>query len=273
MGLFLSREEMWDRPLGSHPELKGHIPHWAGNVLWVLVGGICKILFRYKVVGREHIRRLQGQTGALVMGNHVSYADVVFFYLAPRPQQWMRLMGRDTLFNAAGGLGGQILSRVGAFPVKRDSADRQAVKRAVSMLKRKELVGIYPEGTRRGKGSVAPSLHEGGAFIARMAQVPIVPATVRNAEKIKPKGKCLHFPYIEVIFGEPVEVSEFDFLPKEERLQACTWYVLRECYALSRGCKPEEVNMLELFPEMKDYSATFDNTSIARGAKVLQDQG
>ena len=50
-------------------------------------------------------------------------------------------MGRESLFDNAHGLVGQILSRVGAFPVKRDSADRTAIKRATRMLKNDEIVG------------------------------------------------------------------------------------------------------------------------------------
>ena len=271
MSVFLSREEMWDMPLGGKPEGEKHIPHWCGNILWVIVGGLCKLLFRYRVEGREHIRALHGKTGCLVMGNHASYADVVFFYLAPRLAQWMRLMGRDSLFETGGGLGGQILSRVGAFPVKRDTADRTSVKRAVSMLKRGEMVGIYPEGTRRGKGSQAPELHAGGAFIARMGKAPIVPATVRNSEKIKCKGERFHFPKVTVVFGEPVEVAEFDFLPKDDRLDGCTWFVIRECYALNYGCAPEDVDMRELFPEGKDFTEAFRGVTIHRGAKALRE--
>ena len=56
MSVFLSREEMWDMPLGGKPEGEKHIPHWCGNILWVIVGGLCKLLFRYRVEGRAHSR-------------------------------------------------------------------------------------------------------------------------------------------------------------------------------------------------------------------------
>lgn len=32
---------------------------------------------------------------------------------------------------------------------------------------------------------------------------------------------------------------------------------MREAYALTKGCKPEEVDMVELFPDSKDYSQVF----------------
>ncbi len=256
MGLILPYKEMWDRPLGGISEEK-EVPHWFGNIAYVIVGAIFKLCFRYKVTDRENLRAFKGQSGVLLIANHTSFLDVAFMYLAARPSQWVRFMGRDTLFDNLGGLVGQILSRVGAFPVKRDSADRQAIKRATRMLKDREIVGILPEGTRRGKGSMKPELHAGAAFIARMGHAPILPMTVRNAENVKRKGERLRFPKITLEYGKPVLVGDFDFLPKAERLDACTWYAMRECFALSQHKSREEVDMVALFPDSTDYSAVF----------------
>ena len=233
------------------------IPHWFGNLAYVLVGGVCKLLFRYRVDGRETLRAFAGQCGAVVVCNHTSFLDVAFIYLSARPKQWIRLMGRESLFDNAHGLVGQILSRVGAFPVKRDSSDRTAIKRAAHMLKEDELVGILPEGTRRGKGSKIPSLHAGAAFVAKMGKAPLLPMTVRNAEYVKQKGKPIHFPKITVEYGTPVVLSDFDFLPKGDRLEGCTWYAMRECFALSRQIPADEVDMVSLFPETRDYADIF----------------
>lgn len=256
MSLFLPYEKMWDMPLGGTSPDK-QIPHWFGNLAYVLVGAVCKLLFRYRVDGREHLRAFDDRCGVVVVCNHTSFLDVAFIYLSARPKQWIRLMGRESLFDNAHGLVGQILSRVGAFPVKRDSSDRTAIKRAARMLKNDEIVGILPEGTRRGKGSKIPSLHAGAAFIAKMGHAPLLPMTVRNAEYVKQKGSRIHFPKITVEYGTPVVLSDFDFLPKAERLEGCTWYAMRECFALSQQVAPEEVDMTSLFPETRDYSADF----------------
>lgn len=256
MGLFLSYEKMWDMPLGGVSEEK-QIPHWFGNVVYFVVGGICKVLFRYRVDGRENLRGFYNESGVVVVCNHTSFLDVAFIYLSARLKQWVRLIGRDSLFDNAGGLLGQILSRVGAFPIKRDSADRVAIKRATRMLKNRELVGILPEGTRRGKGSKTPELHSGAAFIARMGHAPILPMTVRNAELVKQKGQRVRFPKITVEYGKPILLEDFNFLPKDERLDGCVWYAMRECFAMSRNIPADEVDMCELFPNSKDYSSVF----------------
>ena len=263
MSLFLPYEKMWDMPLGGVSQEK-QIPHWFGNIAYVVVAAIFKICFRYRVDNREALRAFHNRSGLLLVCNHTSFLDVVCMYLVCRPRQWVRLMGRESLFDNAHGLAGQILSRVGAFPVKRDSADRTAIKRASRMLKNRELVGILPEGTRRGKGSQTPKMHSGAAFIARMGHAPILPMTVRDVEKIKQKGQRLRFPKVTIEFGTPILVSDFDFLPKEDRLDACTWYAMRECFALSYRCAPEDVDMRELFPDSRDFSEVFAACPIPR---------
>lgn len=260
--MFLPYEKMWDMPLQSAAERgvepqegEKHITHWAGNILYVVLAALCKVLFRYNVIGRENLRQFAGKGGCIVASNHASYFDPVFIWLAGRPKQWIRFMARENMFGNVHGLGGQVISRVGAFPIKRDSADRSAIKRASAMLKRGECVGIFPEGTRRGKGTAAPALHSGVAFIARMGgKAPIIPSTIRNVDKIKQKGERAHFPKVTVVYGEPVFLEDFDFLPKEDRLDAVSWYVMRECYALLRNVRREEVDMKELFPDAKDFS-------------------
>lgn len=256
MGLFLPYEAMWDMPLDGREPGK-RIPRWFGNLAYALVGAVFKLCFRYRVSNREALRGFEGKSGAVVICNHTSFLDVAVIYLTARPSQWIRLMGRDSLFGKAGGLLGQVLSRVGAFPVKRDSADRTSVKRAVRMLKDGELVGILPEGTRRGKSDRAPELHAGAAFIARMAHVPILPMCVRDVEKVKQKGERLRFPQVTAEFGEPLLVGDFDFLPKEDRLDACAWYAMRECFALHDRVPREAVDMAALFPGARDFSAAF----------------
>ena len=222
MSVFLKYEDMWDRALGGTTDEK-QIPHWFANLAYALIGFVFKICFRYRIDGRENLRAFKDKCGAVVVSNHTSFLDVVLMYMGARPSQFVRLMGRDTLFDNAGGLVGQILSRVGAFPIKRDSADRAAIKRAAHMLKGNQLVGILPEGTRRDKGSKKPEIHSGAAFIAKMGKAPIVPMCVRNAENVKRKGERLRFPKITAEYGKPIVVSDFDFLPKEDRLEGCTW--------------------------------------------------
>ena len=254
-------ERLWDMSFGGN-DTSNEIPHGFAIFLSTLVDVFCKVFFRLTKKNKDIVQAFKGkERGAVIVAPHVSYLDVVIMYLSVRPQQWLRLIGRDTLFK---GVLGWILSHVGAFPIKRDTADRNAIKRATKMLKNGELIGVFPEGTRRGKGSKTPELHGGAALIARMGKAPLIPLGLKNLDKVKQKGKCVRFPHITAEFGEPISVDSFSFLPKDERLDACMWYVLRESFALSHDVAAEEIDMATLFPTSKDYTEIFREHDIER---------
>ena len=250
-------EKLFDLPFGVDEYADGTKRYNRGPACVIVgtVAGICKVLYRYKVEGVEKLYDLASKSGVVVISNHTSYLDVVFMYVSMFPRLWPRFMARDTLFDNK--LLGWIIAQIGAFPVKRDSADRTSVKRAARMLKNGEVVGIMPEGSRRGKGSAVPRVHGGAALIARMGKAPIMPMAVHNVDKIKRKGERLRFPTVRVEYGDPVWLESFDFLPKEDRLDGCVWYALRECFAMFLGVDREDVDMKALFPEDKDFTAAF----------------
>ena len=257
--------EMFDSSFGvdEYDNGKKRFGRGPAYVIVGTVAGICKVLYRYEVKNRESLLALAEKSGVVVVSNHTSYLDVVFMYLSMFPAYWPRFMARDSLFEANPALA-WIFAHIGAFPIKRDTADRTSIKRAARMLKNGEIVGIMPEGSRRGKGSAEPRVHGGAALIARMGKAPILPMAVHNVDKVKRKGERLRFPKVTVEYGNPVLLSDFDFLPKEDRLDACVWYALRECFALFQHVAPEDVDMVALFPEDKDFTAVFAEHPIPR---------
>ena len=253
-----SYERLYDLPLGVDEYSSGEkrFSRVPAAIIVGVVAGICKVLWRYETVGREKLDALAEKSGVVVVSNHTSYLDVVFMYLSMFRHQWPRFVARNTLMEKHATLG-WILAHVGAFPIHRDSADRTAIKRAARMLKNGEVVGIMPEGSRRGKSATVPRVHGGAALIARMGKAPILPMGVRNVDVIKRKGERVRFPKVTIAYGDPLYLEQFDFLPKDDRLDGCVWYALRECFALFRGVSPEEVDMVELFPDDKDFTAVF----------------
>lgn len=274
--MFLAYKDMWDMPIDQAKDAAApedgqktrSIGHVVGNIVYAILLIAFKIAFRLKIVGKENLSQFDGKRGVVLIGNHASYLDPAFLWAAARPGRWVRFMARENMFANAHGLAGQIISRVGAFPIKRASADRTAIKRASAMLKRGECVGIFPEGTRRNRGTATPQLHGGAAFIARMGKAPIVPSSVRNVDIIKQKGSRVHFPKVTVVFGEPIYLADFDFLPKEDRLDAASWYAMRECYALRDGIAREDVDMAALFPEARDFSEVLAGHDFSASART-----
>jgi 1-acyl-sn-glycerol-3-phosphate acyltransferase len=93
---------------------------------------------------------------------------------------------------------------------------------------------------------------------------PIIPCAFRNVGKIKQKGKMIRFPKVEVEFGDPILLSDFDCLEKRDRLPACSWYCMREVFAMRDKIKSDEVDMASLFPDDEDYSELLESIKIKK---------
>ncbi|MHB9024000.1 MAG: lysophospholipid acyltransferase family protein [Armatimonadota bacterium] len=158
---------------------------------------LCKVFGRLVVIGREHV---PATGGAVLAANHTSYADPPLVGVAsPRPIWYM---ARAELFKVP--ILGGVIGRVHAFAVKRNTADRQALRRAHELLTGGEIVTIFPEGTRSTNGILQPP-EMGMAMIALRAGVPIIPTALINADRLLPRhGVFLHFTRVKVVFGEPL---------------------------------------------------------------------
>ena len=94
---------------------------------------------------------------------------------------------------------GTIMTRLCFLPIDRENA-RNAVttiKRAAELIQDVGLsVGIYPEGTRSKVGTLLP-FHAGSFKIAKLANCPIVVATIRYEKRLF--GKIAHLAIVDVM--------------------------------------------------------------------------
>jgi len=96
----------------------------------------------------------------------------------------------------------------GQIPVDRGRPDRAALRRAVGVLERGGVLGMFPEGTR-GVGELE-SVQHGIAYVAlRVPGVPIVPVACLGTERAMPKGARLprFRSRIDIVFGEPFTIE------------------------------------------------------------------
>ena len=99
---------------------------------------------------------------------------------------------------------GKLLLSVGAFPVHRESADREALQRAEEVLRRGSVLVLFPEGTRR-EGPVVEDLMEGAAFLSARTGAPIVPVGIGGSDLAMPKGSSVPKPRtIQVVIGPAI---------------------------------------------------------------------
>ncbi len=156
------------------------------RVIRALVVGVSVAYTRATVVGRHNIPK----EGAFLLAPiHRSNIDTPLAAYVTRRR--LRFMGKDSLWKVRPI--GFILSALGAFPVTRGSADREALKRCIAVLEAGEPLVLFPEGTRQSGPEVQP-LFDGAAYVAVKAGVPIIPVGIGGSEGVMPKGSRMIYP-------------------------------------------------------------------------------
>ncbi len=167
------------------------------RVAWAIVVPLFRLYTRLTINGREH---LPAEGAFILAPNHRSYLDTPFAGTV----RWkrMRFMGKDTMWKIA--WLGKIFSALGAFPVTRGTADREALKRAIQVLELGEPLVLFPEGERK-SGPVVQPLFDGAVYVAFKAGVPIVPVGIGGSERVMPKGSKFVYPRkVHVEIGPPI---------------------------------------------------------------------
>ena len=79
---------------------------------------------------------------------------------------------------------GWLLSRLGAFPIRRSESDEDAIETARLVVERGGAVCIFPEGTRIRTGSLAAP-RRGVGRLALQTGAPVIPAAVLGTEHVR----------------------------------------------------------------------------------------
>ena len=181
----------WGRPAG-------HII--AYRMVRASIMFAAKLLGRVQIIGAEKVPTDRPYVLAPV---HRSNIDFALTSLVTRRR--MRYMGKDSIWKVR--LLGRFVTMLGAFPVRRGTADREAVRLCSEIIEGGEPIVMFPEGTRR-TGPVVEDLFDGPAYVAAKGQVPIVPMGIGGSEAMMPKGaKLLHPSKLVLIVGDPIEPS------------------------------------------------------------------
>jgi glycerol-3-phosphate dehydrogenase (NAD(P)+) len=159
--------------------------------------------FRLGRTGREYGR---ASGGLIVAANHRSFLDP--FAIGAALPWWrpMNYVAKIELFERR--WQGWLLSRLGAFPIRRGESDELAMDTARLAVERGGTVCIFPEGTRIRRGTLATP-KRGVGRLALQTGAPVVPTAVFGSEhvrrgwRIRPRqvrvrlGKAMTFPTVE----------------------------------------------------------------------------
>jgi 1-acyl-sn-glycerol-3-phosphate acyltransferase len=181
---------------------------------WVLktivLGPIIKLLFRPWVEGEENV---PPEGAAIFASNHLSFSDSIFLPLViPRRMTFLAKSDYFTGRGIKGWLTAAFFKGVGQLPVDRSGgrAGEAALNSGLKVLRRGDLLGIYPEGTRSPDGR----LYRGRTGVARMALeagVPVLPVAMVDTDKAQPTGRKIpRITRIGVRIGKPLDFSRYE---------------------------------------------------------------
>lgn len=159
--------------------------------------GLAKLWFRLEVRGTENVPA----HGPFVLAPvHRSNLDFILVATVRRPR--MRYMGKASIWKST--LLGKFVSMLGAFPVHRGSADREALRTCMRVIENGEALVMFPEGTRR-SGATVEDLFDGPAYVAARSGVPLVPVGIGGSDLAMPVGaKFIRPRKIVLVVGEPI---------------------------------------------------------------------
>ncbi|MEG6521077.1 lysophospholipid acyltransferase family protein [Desulfotomaculum sp. 1211_IL3151] len=157
-----------------------------------IIRNILLLWRRWEIVGLEN---LPVNGGLLIVSNHASNLDPLVVGCAITRK--VHFMAKVELFKVP--LLKTIITLLGAFPINREKSDRNAIRKALEILRSGQVVGIFPEGTRSKTGALQKA-HIGAAMLAVKGDVPILPIAL-----IGTRG---FFNKITVKIGKPVYLPE-----------------------------------------------------------------
>jgi 1-acyl-sn-glycerol-3-phosphate acyltransferase len=172
-------------------------PSFVYRATHIIMRFLLRLLSHWHVEGTQNLPR----TGAAILvTNHLHRFDaVVVAAMVPRQVTTFAAdkYQHDPLF-------GTLLRLVGhPIWVARGEPDRHALKAALAALELGALLGVAPEGTRSTTGALQQG-HDGAAYLAGRAGVPVVPMVMWGQEQALSQWRRLRRPHIYAVVGQPI---------------------------------------------------------------------
>lgn len=165
-----------------------------------VLGPVFTVAFRPRTLGAENLPR---SGPAILAANHASFLDPILIGMrARRPVRF--LVSQEFYVNPRLNT---VLNWFGAIPVGGPTGMIRSFRRIAEVIRRGELIGIFPEGAITRDGTMRP-FRDGTAAIALRLGVPVVPIHVGGTFDALPRhARWPRFVPITLSIGMPIEVS------------------------------------------------------------------
>jgi 1-acyl-sn-glycerol-3-phosphate acyltransferase len=171
----------------------------------VVIGPVLHMLGRPRATGLEFI---PASGPAILASNHLSFIDSMYLPLViSRP---VVFPAKAEYFSAKGPLGrmwAAYLRSTNQLEIDRSDANsaQATLEAAAGILRRGDLFGFYPEGTRSPDGRLYRG-RAGLGWLALNTGAPVIPVAMLGTRKMLPPGAPLPRPTkIEVKIGKPLD--------------------------------------------------------------------
>ncbi len=189
----------------------------AYPAVFALLRLLMRVLGRIHSSGEANVPR---QGGVLYCPNHLSDCDPAAIFVSAPRRCWM--VGKSELFKIP--VLGWFFAHFHAFPIKRDSPDRGALRKCEALLRSGEALLLFPEG-RLSENGLLQRLQPGAALLSFRTGASIVPIGLRHTDQIIPYGSLAPRPSrnaVTVTYGAPINSLAFAGLPRSEAIAAIT---------------------------------------------------
>ncbi|HAF12422.1 MAG TPA: hypothetical protein DCK93_13950 [Blastocatellia bacterium] len=172
------------------------------NLMRPVIGSFSRVFWRLEHKGVENIPL---NTGVIVAANHQSYGDP--FWLAIPIKRPIRFLAWSEAFSWP--VVGKTIRLLGAWPLQIEGSDPSAIRRSLNWLRDQGVVVIFPEGGRGLPDGSMIRMKGGAVRMALEAGVPILPVTIRGANRVWPEGRRLPRPgKVEIIYHPLIYVQQ-----------------------------------------------------------------
>jgi cytidylate kinase len=181
--------------VAGRPIRRGELAFYAA--CRVVAVGLSRIVYPGPVVGAE----LLPKEGPYILAP-VHRSNLDWLIVARLTRRRLRYIVKDGVWRIRSL--GRLIELLGAFPVHRRAADREALNTAISVLAGGEPLVVFPEGTRC-DGPKVQEVLDGAAYLSLRAGAPLVPVGLAGTEKAMPRGRVLPRPgRVALVVGQPI---------------------------------------------------------------------
>ncbi|MCH5189599.1 MAG: 1-acyl-sn-glycerol-3-phosphate acyltransferase [Oscillospiraceae bacterium] len=195
------------------------------NTIRPLCNFLCKTKYNIEFRGQENLDR---KGGFIIAANHISALDPMFIAMASK--RLFHYIAKEELFENP--VMAKAIVHLNAFPIRRGIGDMKAVNYGIELVRRGEVLCIFPEGTRSPDGT-PKTAKSGVGYIARATRADVVPVAIFKEKNEKGGSKVI------INIGEVIPNSSLGFTEngKSKENKAAAKMIMDTITALWEECR------------------------------------